>query len=96
VSPPDAPIELRADVHGDDVRIEVEDRGPGIPIEQRDLVFDRFHRVDPARGGTGSGLGLAIARWIVDLHDGDIHIAEPTDGTGCRVVIELPTHREPS
>ncbi len=59
-SPPDAPIALRARREGDGVRIEVEDRGPGIPVEQRDLVFDRFHRVDPARGGSGSGLGLAI------------------------------------
>lgn len=96
VSPPEAPVELRARLEGDDVRMEVEDRGPGIPVEQRDLVFDRFHRVDPARGGTGSGLGLAIARWIVDLHDGDIHIAETRDGTGCLVVIDLPIHQEPS
>jgi len=96
VSPPDAPVQPLARYHDDDVRIEVEDRGPGIPIEQRALVFDRFHRVDPARGGTGSGLGLAIARWIVDLHDGDIRIAEPSDGTGCRVVIDLPTHQEPT
>jgi signal transduction histidine kinase len=95
-SPPDAPIALRAHPEGDDVRLEVEDRGPGIPIEQRDLVFDRFHRVDPARGGSGSGLGLAIVRWIVDLHDGDIHIADATNQTGCRVVIDLPIHREPS
>ena len=95
-SPPDAPVALRAHLEGDDVRLEVEDRGPGIPIEQRDLVFDRFHRVDPARGGSGSGLGLAIVRWIVDLHDGDIHIADATTGTGCRVVIDLPAQQEPS
>lgn len=96
VSPPDAPIALRARLEGDDVQLEIEDCGPGIPVDQRDLVFDRFHRVDPARGGTGSGLGLAIARWIVDLHDGDIRIAEPSEGTGCRVVIDLPTHQEPT
>jgi signal transduction histidine kinase len=96
VSPADAPIALRAHLQGDEVRLEVEDSGPGVPVDQRDLVFDRFHRVDPARGGSGSGLGLAIARWIADLHDGDIRIADADDGTGCRVVIDLPTHQEPS
>jgi signal transduction histidine kinase len=71
--------------------IEVADEGPGIPAEEAERVFERFHRVDAARAARdgGSGLGLAIARWIVDAHGGTIQVAgrEPH---GCRVVVELP------
>ena len=72
-------------------RLEVVDAGPGIPPEEAERVFERFHRVDAARsdGDGGSGLGLAIARWIVGLHDGEIRI-EPAEPQGCRVVVELP------
>ena len=71
--------------------IEVLDEGPGIPDEDRSRVFNRFERLDVARSSTdgGAGLGLAIARWIVDLHGGDIH-PEPRDPHGCRMVVTLP------
>ena len=50
------------------------DQGPGIPAVRRERVFERFYRADAARSSRdgGAGLGLAIARWIVDLHGGDI------------------------
>jgi signal transduction histidine kinase len=71
--------------------IVVADEGPGIPPEEAERVFDRFHRTDAARttrdGGTG--LGLAIARWIVDAHGGAIR-AEPREPRGCRMVVEIP------
>nr|WP_052848243.1 HAMP domain-containing sensor histidine kinase [Streptomyces avicenniae] len=71
--------------------IEVQDEGPGIPPEQRELVFERFGRgtidgVTPRDGGTG--LGLAIARWAVDLHGGTIGVAESR--RGCRIRLTLP------
>jgi len=80
------------------VSIEVVDDGPGIPAEERTRVFERFYRADAARTRTaadgGSGLGLAIAKWIVDLHDGEIR-AEDANGetpaaSGCRMVVVLP------
>ena len=60
----------------DAVRIEVTDDGPGIPPAEATRVFERFYRADSARSSDhgGAGLGLAIARWIVDLHDGDVHV----------------------
>ena len=56
--------------------IEVADEGPGIPPEEAERVFERFHRVDAARAARdgGTGLGLAIARWIVDAHGGTIAV----------------------
>ena len=76
------------------VAIEVTDEGPGIPEEDVSRVFERFYRADAARASTdgGAGLGLAIARWIVDLHGGDIR-AERREPTGCRMVVLLPGGR---
>ena len=62
----------------------VADEGPGIPPDDVERVFERFHRTD---GGTG--LGLAIARWIVDAHGGAIRV-EPREPQGCRMVVEIP------
>jgi signal transduction histidine kinase len=73
------------------VRIEVADEGPGIPDAEAERVFERFYRADYARSTRdgGAGLGLAIARWIVDLHGGDIH-PEARAPHGCRMVVTLP------
>jgi signal transduction histidine kinase len=90
-SPNGGVVEVRARRHDAGVVIEVLDEGPGIPDEDRSRVFNRFERLDVARSSTdgGAGLGLAIARWIVDLHGGDIH-PEPRDPHGCRMVVTLP------
>ena len=85
-------VELDARVLGDRLVIEVADRGPGIPLEQRSRVFERFYRVDgPARGrGTGGvGLGLSIAAAIVGGHGGQIG-AHDRDGGGTLMRVTLP------
>jgi signal transduction histidine kinase len=58
------------------VVVEIEDDGPGVPIEDRQNLFDRFYRVDKARWreSGGAGLGLAIAKWVVEAHGGIIGI----------------------
>lgn len=73
------------------VRVTVDDDGPGIPTDDRQRVFDRFVRLDPSRerGSGTAGLGLAIAREIVAAHGGDIHVSDSPAG-GARVVVELP------
>ncbi|HEY0397569.1 MAG TPA: ATP-binding protein, partial [Acidimicrobiia bacterium] len=90
-SPTGGKVEVRAHPEKGRVAIEVLDEGPGIPEEEASRVFERFYRADTARSSSvgGAGLGLAIARWIVDLHGGDIR-AERRTPTGCRMVVLLP------
>ncbi len=73
------------------VIIEVEDNGPGIPVEERENVFRPFYRLDHARNqNTGnSGLGLAITRDIARSHGGDIKLGTSSMG-GLRAVIRIP------
>jgi signal transduction histidine kinase len=90
-SPRPGCVNLRAAGNGATVSFVVEDDGPGIAAEDVERIFERFRRGDgPPRGGSGgAGLGLAIARWIVELHGGEIH-AERRDPTGTRFVVTLP------
>ncbi len=88
VSPAGGEVHVRASRAGDAVQLSVEDEGPGIPAEERERVFERFHSVDRSRTGGGAGLGLAICRWIVEMHGGTIR-AEGREPHGCRMVVEL-------
>ncbi|MFN2504116.1 MAG: sensor histidine kinase [Acidimicrobiales bacterium] len=90
-SPPGGTVELRGRRARAGVTIEVCDEGPGISEEESTRVFERFYRADAARSSRdgGAGLGLAIARWIVDLHGGEIR-AERRQPHGCRMVVTLP------
>jgi heavy metal sensor kinase len=66
----------------DGVVLRVADTGPGIPLEDRERVFERFVRLDPARGAGGAGLGLAIARWVAEAHGGRVRIVSSgSDGS---------------
>jgi len=73
------------------VRFVVTDDGPGIPLDQRELIFDRFHRTDAARdrASGGTGLGLAIVRAIAQAHSGRVSAGERPQG-GARIELELP------
>ncbi|WP_255566474.1 cell wall metabolism sensor histidine kinase WalK [Iamia sp. SCSIO 61187] len=73
------------------VHLVVEDDGPGVPPEDRHRVFERFVRLDDARGRDhgGSGLGLAIVAELVTAHDGAVTIGDATLG-GARVEVTLP------
>ncbi len=71
-------------------RITVADSGPGVPEEQRQRIFDRFHRAEKARSGRSHfGLGLSIASEIVRLHRGKIWV-EPGQNGGATFCVELP------
>jgi signal transduction histidine kinase len=85
-------IRVRGEVDG--LQVEVCDEGPGIPVGERHLVFERFTRGERATGG-GTGLGLAIARWVVNLHGGAISVddAPPPVGRttpGCLIRVTIP------
>jgi signal transduction histidine kinase len=76
-----------------EIRFAVIDDGPGIPVSERERVFERFHRTDPARSreAGGAGLGLAIVRAIAEAHHGLVRATEPEAGlTGARVELVLP------
>ena len=76
---------------GERIRFLVEDDGPGIPVDQRERVFHRFHRTDAARdrASGGAGLGLAIVRAIADAHGGTVAAGESREGGAC-IELELP------
>ena len=76
---------------GESLRFVVQDDGPGIPPEQRERVFDRFHRTDAARdrASGGVGLGLAIVRAIAEAHGGRVSASGSAVG-GARIELELP------
>jgi two-component system, OmpR family, sensor histidine kinase KdpD len=85
-TPPGRRITVAAARWRSGVQVRIADRGPGIPREERERVFEPFVRGD---GSSGTGLGLAIARAIVEAHGGTIHVADEPGG-GTAVVIELP------
>ncbi|GAA3351604.1 hypothetical protein GCM10020358_81920 [Amorphoplanes nipponensis] len=62
-------------------RVEVADRGIGVPEEERTRIFAPFHRAPAAEGFPGTGLGLAVCRRIVALHGGELGV-EPNPGGG--------------
>lgn len=77
--------------HHPEVLVTIEDRGPGIPEEKVETVFQRFYRVDQSRRRAtgGSGLGLPIARHIITAHGGRLWL-ENRPGGGCRAMFTLP------
>jgi heavy metal sensor kinase len=72
--------------------IEIQDQGPGIPVEDRSKIFDRFYRVDKARWreSGGAGLGLSIAKWAVEVHGGNIGL-DSAPNHGCIFRMTLPS-----
>ncbi|MTA75106.1 MAG: hypothetical protein F2942_10345, partial [Actinobacteria bacterium] len=75
--------------------IIVDDNGPGVPVEDRDRIFERFVRLDQARTAErGTGLGLAIVRDTVLAHHGEVELGESPLG-GARVTLRLPLESRP-
>lgn len=79
-------VSLRRDIDG--AHLEIADRGGGIPADERERVFDRFHRLEKHRGSPGSGLGLSLVRAIVHRHRGQIRLEDHRPGL--RVCVLLP------
>jgi signal transduction histidine kinase len=84
-------VELRLGSHDGQVVLDVVDDGPGVPEDEREQVFERFHRGDPARtrGAPGTGLGLAIARSLAERAGGRLELLED-GGPGARFRLTLP------
>jgi len=74
------------------IRLEVSDRGPGIPTERRAEARRRFGRLDSSRSDEGAGLGLALAEAIAHLHEGQLMLED--NRPGLRTILELPVHSQ--
>lgn len=85
-SPPDGVVTVSLSADDGRARLSVCDRGPGIPPELRDRVFEAFFTT---KGRAGTGLGLAICRTICEAHGGSLALA-PAPGGGTEAVVELP------
>jgi two-component system, OmpR family, sensor kinase len=91
-TPPGTPVTVSVRRDGDVAVLEVADRGPGVPAELRERVFERFASgAGDGSGarGRGSGLGLAIVRAVADAHGGRVELSEAAGG-GARFLVRLP------
>ena len=89
----DADVAAGGRTAGEWVEVEISDNGIGVPVEERERIFDAFHR-GPATGYDGHGLGLAICKRIVERHGGEISIRSGVAGRGSRFVFTLPGRAE--
>jgi len=90
---PGQPIRVIVEADGEDARVTVDDGGPGIPLSERERVFDPFFRGAEARAyREGTGLGLPILRQVARAHGGEVSAGESPLG-GARLVIRLPLLR---
>jgi signal transduction histidine kinase len=93
--PPGQTVHVRLLARGGMIRLEVEDEGPGVPADERESVWRRFHRLERDRGThkAGSGIGLAIVREIIASHGGRCWV-ENADAGGARFIVEAPSGRD--
>ena len=77
--PPGGRIEARCEVYGNDVHIRIGNSGPPIPLEARQLIFEKFAQPSAASGRMNLGLGLYFCRLAIEAHGGRIHVDESRD-----------------
>lgn len=90
-SEPASTVTVSAGRHGEMARLTVSDQGIGIPISDRERIFERFYRVDRARSRStgGTGLGLSIVRHVAVNHGGSVSV-DSTEGEGSAFVLSVP------
>ncbi|HYX46259.1 MAG TPA: ATP-binding protein [Sphingomicrobium sp.] len=84
-------IDVRVHPGEKQIRVEVADRGPGIPLDRHDEALKRFGRLDSSRSDEGAGLGLALAQSIAHLHEGELHLQD--NRPGLLTALDIPVHR---
>ncbi len=93
-TPAGSAVDVSAHQEQDVVVIEVADRGPGIPKELSDKIFEKFYRLPGEHAGGGAGLGLAICRGIVEAHGGRIAV-KAREGGGSTFSFSVPIEGPP-
>jgi two-component system, OmpR family, sensor kinase len=91
-TPPGGRVDVMVDREPDAAVLTVADTGPGIPVDERERVFDRFYRGEE-NGESGSGLGLSIVKRIADAHGAAIALDAPAEGSGLVVRVRFPLSR---
>jgi signal transduction histidine kinase len=88
---PDQTVIVGLTAHGGKARLTVDDQGPGIPVKERERVWERFFRLPRDRDGAaaGTGIGLAVVRELIALHGGRAWVEDSPDFGG-RFVVEWP------
>ncbi|WP_200627665.1 sensor histidine kinase [Pseudomonas sp. LAM2023] len=95
-SPANGRLELQVSVRDAQLCFAVSDQGPGIPVADRDKIFDMFYTAARGdRGGQGTGLGLAICQGMIGAHGGQIQVGEGIDGQGTCITLCLPLPPQP-
>lgn len=89
-APADSVVTVTLGIEEGAARLEIADRGPGIPETERERVFDRFQRLEAHRGTPGVGLGLSLVRAIVHHHGGRVALLDNLPGLRVRVMLPLP------
>jgi two-component system, OmpR family, sensor histidine kinase KdpD len=90
-SPPGAPVDVDVTTVDGNARIDVTDRGPGIPEDERRRIFDMFYSVERGdRGAQGTGLGLTICQGMIGAHGGTVEALPGRDGVGTTIRTTLP------
>jgi two-component system, OmpR family, sensor histidine kinase KdpD len=90
LSPPNTSVDVEVSVEGGEVLVAVSDRGPGVPEEKRDRIFDAFTQMDSSttRSHEGMGIGLYLTRRIMHAHGGAIDVS-PREGGGSTFVLRF-------
>ncbi|MBB6630775.1 ATP-binding protein [Clostridium algidicarnis] len=91
-TPPQGTIDISLETKGKRVKIIISDSGIGIPKDEIQNIFERFYTVDKSRSKdiAGTGLGLSIAKWIIDVHKGEVNV-QSEEGKGTQVTVILET-----
>ena len=85
-SPAPKPVQLSAELEADRIVLRVRDHGPGVSLEDRERIFERFARGAASVGTRGSGIGLSIVRLLIEAMGGSVQVG---DGAGGGAVFAL-------
>ncbi|MET1079879.1 MAG: sensor histidine kinase KdpD [Pseudomonas sp.] len=95
-SPPSGLLRIVVEADDQALRFLVSDQGPGIPLAEREKIFDMFYTAARGdRGGQGTGLGLAICQGMLGAHGGRVTVADGLDGDGTCMTLHLPLPPQP-